>query len=112
MPANWLKNTVTTSLAVIMSVGAAVPAALVAGTVRITVLVDVVIVGSEVNGTISTPAPAETLDLSIVSGKTTPEGNWIVMVPVPATSAAETPNVTFHEAAAFTLRDDGVNVTS
>ena len=88
-----------------------VPAELVAGTVRTIVLVEVVIVGSEVSGSNPVPAPAETLDLSIVSGSTTPAGNWIVIVPEPATSAADTPNVTLHEPLPFTLVLEGVNVT-
>jgi hypothetical protein len=48
----------------------------------------------------------------MVAGSTTPDGNDMVIVPDPATKAAETPKVTFHDPPAFTLELDGTTSTS
>jgi len=85
------------------------------GTVNVTV-VDVR-VGSDVRGyPVYVPSPSrsedtEILDLSMVAGSTTPDGNVMLIVPEPATKAAETPKVTFHDPPAFTLELDGTKST-
>ena len=86
---------------ILSSVKIAVPAAVVAGTVKMTV--DDVRVGSDVRGYPTyTPSPTlsedtEILALSMVVGSTTPDGKTMLIVPEPATKAAETPKVTFHD---------------
>jgi hypothetical protein len=92
------------------------PPASAAGTVNVTV-VDVR-VGSDVRGyPVYVPSPVrsedtEILALSMVAGSTTPVGKTMLIVPEPATKAAETPKVTFHDPAPFTLELDGTKSTA
>jgi len=91
------------------------PPASDAGTVNVTV-VDVT-VGSDVRGYpvyVPFPVPSEDTEilvLSMVAGSTVPDGKEMVIVPDPATKAAETPKVTFHDVPEFTLELAGTKST-